>query len=737
MEKGKLLVKLSRNGYFVEVQYTNGRKQPCPGFKPKNDELNGKDVEIERTPAGAIRGIYKDGVLIYPEIQKQTPIINQNKIGFEEKKVEHTSIKNQNILNKKKSENKFYNLPKGTALAPYNFVPLNNRVITLFQDEVLPQDRYYSNRYTGYIELEIMNKTPLYIRGKDKDNPKFFNPTGQIAIPGSSLRGMIRSLVEIVTNGKFLQFDDKRLYYRALADVTNLRKEYNDNMSLWDRFTKSSQYKMKAGILKKINQFEYEIIPVGEYKKGFYQIKKYEAEKRVRDYLKVPYKPFNFYEFKDEYIVVSGDMQNKKNDWIVKKQTGNPKSIELIEEDINDYRFDSNKAYDILVDNRINKGYPIFYVEYETYDKESNLVIKRISFGHTPMFRLAYKTTIGEHIPEELQKEPIIVFDEKVNKVIEANGLDYANAMFGFVNSKNKNSDAVKALSGRLFFTDAMIENMSDAVTEKKVPKILSGPKPTTFQHYLEQNDKQEFDVDNKGREVRDRNHYNSEVGDQKKHPASIRGYKLYWHKNINQNSTEAFEEKSDEIVQKIQSGEDKQHTYIETIKIGNTFKGKIHFENLSDKELGALLFVLDLPEGCCHKIGMGKSLGLGSIHIKPTVYFSDRKDRYSSLQSEWKSLEKLDKQMFTELKKKFEEDMIFELRRQNYFENKESYWDYERMQELKELLDFENKPSNFRTRYMEIQRKTGEIVPKTGRERIVNEFSKRPILSQPTKYKD
>ena len=143
MEKGKLIVRLSRNGYFVEVQYESGRRQSCPGFKPKNDELNNKDVEIERTPAGAIRGIYKGGVLIYLEIGKQTSITNQKKIGYEENKVEHTSGKNQNASYKNKSENKFYNLPKGTALAPYNFVLLNNRVITVFQDEVLPQDRYH------------------------------------------------------------------------------------------------------------------------------------------------------------------------------------------------------------------------------------------------------------------------------------------------------------------------------------------------------------------------------------------------------------------------------------------------------------------------------------------------------------------------------------------------------------------------------------------------------------------
>lgn len=68
------------------------------------------------------------------------------------------------------------------------------------------------------------------------------------------------------------------------------------------------------------------------------------------------------------------------------------------------------------------------------------------------------------------------------------------------------------------------------------------------------------------------------------------------------------------------------QYTIIKPIKRNIKFKSRIRFENLTKEELGALLFVLDLPENHYHKIGMGKPLGLGSIEIKPSLFIVDRK---------------------------------------------------------------------------------------------------------------
>ncbi|ADH68394.1 MULTISPECIES: TIGR03986 family type III CRISPR-associated RAMP protein [Nocardiopsis] len=77
-------------------------------------------------------------------------------------------------------------------------------------------------------------------------------------------------------------------------------------------------------------------------------------------------------------------------------------------------------------------------------------------------------------------------------------------------------------------------------------------------------------------------------------------------------------------------------------LRDGLTFRSRITFTNLTDGELGALLRALLLdnpvdggdpadPEHA-HKIGMGKSLGMGSVHLRPELYLVDRRARALSL---------------------------------------------------------------------------------------------------------
>lgn len=53
-------------------------------------------------------------------------------------------------------------------------------------------------------------------------------------IPGSSLRGMLRSLVEIITYSKVSKISDHSLVYRAVADISILRPTYRDRMTRGD-----------------------------------------------------------------------------------------------------------------------------------------------------------------------------------------------------------------------------------------------------------------------------------------------------------------------------------------------------------------------------------------------------------------------------------------------------------------------------------------------------------------------
>ena len=186
------------------------------------------------------------------------------------------------------------------------------------------------------------------------------------------------------------------------------------------------------------------------------------------------------------------------------------------------------------------------------------------AFGHGQCFRIPYKNSIGEVVEKNLQTDAV----------------DFADAIFGRENF----------WSSRIFFEDAKI--ISDAKTLPTAnAKPLMQPNPTSYQLYLQQNNKNSL------------NHWDSEG-------AKIRGYKLYWHDKISdwqdkENYDEKFTKK------------------ITPLKAGNKFKSKIRFENLNEIELGALLMIFDLngAKNPAYKIGMGKPLGLGSIKILPKLF--------------------------------------------------------------------------------------------------------------------
>jgi len=716
MEKAKLeLIKTKKGDFAVYIILENGKKIPLSDFKLRDDSLNNKEVEIIREN-GRVVSMVCEGREIYS--QKSS---NDNRSYKQENK--RMVGRNNPEKDKDFDNNKNRNI---YSRAPYNFIPLNKTVVPA---EKIPEfDRYYTeDRFTGYIDIEIEALTPLYIRDalteeeykeklakekRDKTyiNPDFFSPGGIPRIPGSSLRGMIRTMVEIMSFGKFGFFDDARLYYRGLADVSSLRKEYQRHMSSFDKNSKKTQYKMSAGFLHK-KGFSYFITPA----KGFKQILKKEARQMVEK-IGEKYEDFKFYKINNGYIVVSGPMQKKNRDWFIDLPDANAQEFKIPEEDISNYKNDkkrSDKIPDLL--KLAKNGVPCFYVRYKDSQGKD-----RISFGHTGMFRLAYEKTIGDHIPPEL-KNPNIT--------------DIAEAIFG-----NEKTHA-----GRVFFEDAYIDEkhkyeLKDAI----IPKILSDPKPTCFQHYLEQSEK------NLDKHPKNLAHYNTEG-------AVIRGYKLYWHRDAKYYEEEEIsydiaefnrllndfgKTKEDfsefiidenngkikislkkkmpddikEIIIKSIGEYENQHTVFKRIEKGAIFRGRIRFENLSEVELGALLFAIDLPDGCAHKIGMGKPLGLGSVKIKPQLYLSDRSKRYSDLLVEWDGLSE-ENAKIAKIKKEFEDYVL-----KNLNEKLPSLWDNTRMKEFRIMLNFDKKPENEKTRYMLIKNDKDE-----------NEFKYRNVLPKPS----
>lgn len=539
------------------------------------------------------------------------------------------------------------------AHAPYNFIPLNLSVVD--SDPIVPQDRYHSERFTGHIDCKLETLTSIFIRGcltedevnkgtEAKNKSDFFSPAGKVRIPGSSIRGMVRSIVEIVSWSKFGFFDDKNLYYRSFADKSSVGGEYRNNINPKDEKTGKSNYRMSAGYLVK-DGFRYLIYP--SEGKQFKQISTSEASELVKNNGQV-YSEFNYFRLHDgRFIIVSGPMPRKR-DWIINKIDKTlEKGIEIPDVDIKNYEMDENRGKNLAKGKKVpnllesckkDPEVPCFYMTWT--DKKGNF---RVSFGHTGLFRIAYKKSIGEHMP------PIHL----------SNKNDFAHAIFGDI-TKDENG----SFAGRVFFEDANLVYQNETIfSGEKISKLLLGPNPTTFQHYLEQD----------STNIKRLKHYNSDT--------PIRGNKFYWHKS----GTKWEKENQNEFKENIE-------TKINPLKPNKTFEFRIRYENLTSNELGALLFVMNLPNGCAHKIGMGKPLGLGTVEIKPTLFITNRKMRYSTLfdisKSEWVIAEnKCNSDDIKKYMSDFEGHMLKNI------DTKErgtatSLWETYRLRQLKIMLD-------------------------------------------------
>jgi len=598
-----------------------------------------------------------------------------------------------------------------SAKAPYNFIPLNNRVVKA--REIPDFNKYHDNRNSGLIELEIETQTPLYIR-RAKDDFEFFNINGNPKIPGSSLRGMIRTLIEIVSYGNFKFFDDKRLYYRAIGDKTSLGQNYRDfflrgipkdcniglTLKVETGILKKEGEKYKIYLSRRINGIQYYRVngkfnnnkeptrfQINNVEINLYEFKKiyFKPEKEKVHLHKIKRKnrpPISIFlryalvneitdhpngEHKLGYLVSSGHIGRKHMQWII--NSPETQSIEVKEEIIKEYQSDSGRIKEANLLEKLEKysnGVPVFCL----LDSQNEV----FAFGHTGFFRLPYKKTIGEHVPKDLKSDDII---------------DFAEAIFGIEGK----------WASRVFFEDAdLIDGQIDIYLDEISPKILSSPKPTTFQHYLEQPNGKDTNWGNL-------KHWNDEV--------NIRGYKLYWHRNA----------PDDPNLQGVkyswnegQVFENNQHTKIRPVKRNVKFTSRIRFENLADEELGGLLFVLDLPENCYHRLGMGKPLGLGSIKITPKLYLIDRKKRYRALFDGDYWNEAKEERELDDLKEKFEK-YILRYNSTGNTKNVKKLWNTPRLKQLKTILDWNTTTTDNwleKTEYLTIKDfKNRRVLPK------------------------
>ncbi len=81
----------------------------------------------------------------------------------------------------------------------------------------------------------------------------------------------------------------------------------------------------------------------------------------------------------------------------------------------------------------------------------------------------------------------------------------------------------------------------------------------------------------------------------------------------------------------------DGQNKTVEAVLPGAVFTFEVEYTNLTEADLNLLLFSLVLWDDTCHKVGMGKPIGLGSAKIEITSLIPlDRRARYRQWGAGW-----------------------------------------------------------------------------------------------------
>ena len=541
------------------------------------------------------------------------------------------------------------------AYAPYNFVPFPEEIIHRYKcfSELPSHDlsrKEDQALLSGEITFDIVAESPILVADGNKKDSEFYdfvkNAREKYEIPGSTLRGLIRNSLSVLSMSDWSKrIDEERYYYRMVGESSSrLAQTYHQTVDSSVEVYRGKRYSIaknvKAGYLVKIANDKYVIYPArtdgGRKGRSYY---KYHIS-QVNDRFKGRIKRFINEGFQVEdcrfavnkdgkatYLngrdapfegkkIFSGPMKGrtaKQSFYIINEIDKDAKPINISPSQLRAYKAD----YEFRK-SKFPKGKKETMEEYFSLPKEIGLdnakpcfYLQRgeqLYFGFTAFLRLTYDYTTRDAIPDHIKHSGF--------------GIDYEKALFGFVekdfaqySGKNKPINYASRLS---FFPS---ELSGEAGSKVKTKVTLRSPRASALQMYLDQ------DLNKAGYKS-----YNDK-------DAQVRGMKQYWVKNILQDREGANE--------------------LHLLPRKSVFQAKIKFEHLHRDELGVLLWTLQGPQ--YHQIGMGKPYGYGLVRFtnlnckttNPSNMYQDL-NRFFQLGFEQADIESLIKDYKNYVKEKF-----------------------------------------------------------------------------------
>lgn len=515
----------------------------------------------------------------------------------------------QFYLEKKDALENGYQYDSSTKfINPYNFISLGTGV-----DRKNKNSDKDEKKLTGYIDCELITKTPLIIPGKKEEKEviviqkgkdgdisvkqkhnvyEAFVVNNQPIIPGNSLRGIIRSQFETLSHSCLSTIDEEMrfttraesfdfkpgiLYEDKLVESTCAYLDFKDfdfivnqkriliDLETNEQYKTGDVFYIKYDFVKKSHR-NYVTEISFENAEGFTEAILFIGERH----------PIGGHKYVKLAIV------NENAKVVTKDVVRLRKELWAIIEDYNDIKKPSkgNEVYQNI--DKKAKAIPVWY---------KNLGKDKIYVSPAQRGRFTYKRSLKD----------LLKYDDdskSYEPCSHEEQLCAACRLFGSVNDN-------LAVPSRIRVTDATTNSDDCIESDYRTLLPLSSPKFSNPEFYLDYLPNR---YDRKYYSYFNYDYYKDENGKINfinSNDLMIRGRKNYWHfkpldrKDIPQTQLNAT---------------------FKAIKEETHFNFKVYFDQITEKELKQLIISLNLEDNennQCYKLGHGKPLGYGSCKIK------------------------------------------------------------------------------------------------------------------------
>lgn len=494
--------------------------------------------------------------------------------------------------------------------APYNFVPLSRKVFFPDWSQLVSHDLPFVDGISGELVCELVTDTPVYVRngGKWEHNDimnnqeaqSFFRVGEYIMIPGTTLKGMLRNVIEIASFGKMNKIDNHRYGVRDLQNA-NLYGKY---MTV-DTGNRTFKPLSQAGWLTVAKELESWVVTPCSFARVDHSLL---GNSRLHGRQSAMAKYTQWGENRlDVKFDCTEEMPHAHSDGkklIYRKVTtltdgkttgtlvftgqpapndGRPgkKHMEFI-------FFNEQQDRKITVPKTVKKEFQFIHSDAnETPNEEWAHWKRKLSQGgRVPVFYLTNQDGSLHSIGLAMMYR--LPYANSVKQAIEHSSKDHTSAcpdlaetIFGYVDGNSA------ALKGRVALTPAVATH---AEPGKREQTVLGGPKPSFYPNYIEQ-------------------------------PNPGSGYKTFMDEDCTIRGWKRYPARKGEHVQIPRGVGEKVDTRFIPLKEKARFVFKVKLHNLRPVELGAIAWALTWGNNnrLRHSLGMGKAMGFGLASVAIT----------------------------------------------------------------------------------------------------------------------